>query len=88
MILEISYDFLVYMWQQHYYLYLNYIEIEHIAYSYEGYGNLSIGVMNFYSYLKRKRYEFLKESDEVGLNSFIEEVNDFLSNCRVKTNLS
>ena len=35
MILEISYDFLVYMWQQHYYLYLNYIEIEHIAYSYE-----------------------------------------------------
>lgn len=88
MILEINYEFLIYMCQQRYYRYLNYIEIEHIAYSYEEYGNLTIGVMNFYSYLKRKRYEFLKESDEIGLNSFIEEVNDFLSNCTIKTKLS
>lgn len=84
MILEINYEFLKYMCHQNYYRHLDYLEMKHIAYSYEDYGNLSIRLVDFSMFLKRKNFELLKGYNEHELNVFHEEVNDFFSNCTIK----
>lgn len=84
MILEINCEFLKYMCLNNYYRHLDYIELKHIAYSYEDYGNLSIRLVDFSMFLNRKSFELLKEYNEHGLNAFHEEVNEFLSNCTIK----